>query len=907
LKLRIDSLKLFSAEGATLLATLTAGALVYVSSPAGAQSPSCDSAQGSGACLPWGLSELDLPGEIFGLSADGSVVVGALPSLEGTFRWKMGEPVEVMSYPSSYSDAPNAARQNVSANGAIVVGDLRLLGEVAPRIFRWDADDDLVTLLPSGPAPEASRFFPFTGVTVLPTSRASVSGDGDVIVGRGDAIVPAGTLSLSWPFRWTPAAGTSDDLQAPFNDPFDPYSVAGGGSDVVGRLDLDGFPSELAARWHSGAGEVLLFTKSEATAVSYDGEVVAGIRLSQPSFRWESGAGFQDLGEHLQPRSISDDGSIITSLNFSPPSPFCCFEPWLWDAVNGDRWLLQALVDDYGISAIAGFTRGALYSYGLVSGDGTVFSVVGSKEIAKVSPISFVSLGDSFSSGEGVPPYATGTDVPGQNLCHRSLNAYSTMVTPRTSTRSLQDFASPPSAIPGFTWDFIACSGATTNNVLSSGTGQFPGTPDTDPQLARGLVNADTDLVTITIGGNDAFFADVAVDCGQKFNCFNREALVHRRRYSIKHPAMRPDDGPGGPGPFERRGVSVPSAQIGSEMIAQSLLRAEIGQEEGLLGQDPEPSLDLIEPGCARRGVVKMDARMVAEPFLHVGRSVRRGVVQDHVELLLGVGPHHLVHEGDEVGTGVALAEPMRDVPGRHVQGGIQIDDAVALVVMRVADRTTRSKGERPLRALQRLNRRLLVHTQHHGVLGRMQVQADDVVDLGLELGIPTHLVGSHAMGLEALASQDIRDRTTRDSHRLAQQPRRPARAARRRGREGELHDLLDRLLGQRVILAPRLGPLRQALDPSVQEAAPNPRHGFGRHIQPPRDLTRGDSVCRPQHHERAAGDPSRLRPSRRNRLQGSPLSPVQSNRVHVSHEVGPMNAGGGAMSILDSISRAMH
>src|SRR5215469_15380103 len=56
------------------------------------------------------------------------------------------------------------------------------------------------------------------------------------------------------------------------------------------------------------------------------------------------------------------------------------------------------------------------------------FSVVGVSDSAETvstlqcpMPISYVALGDSFSAGQGVPPFFQGTDGPG-DFCHRSVN-----------------------------------------------------------------------------------------------------------------------------------------------------------------------------------------------------------------------------------------------------------------------------------------------------------------------------------------------------------------------------------------------------------------------------------------------------------------------------------------------------
>jgi lysophospholipase L1-like esterase len=88
----------------------------------------------------------------------------------------------------------------------------------------------------------------------------------------------------------------------------------------------------------------------------------------------------------------------------------------------------------------------------------------------------YVALGDSYSSGAGAGSYESGS-------CEHSDNAYA----------KLWQSANSPSA-----FSFTACTGATTSTVLSD-------------QL--GPLSTGTSLVTLTVGGNDAGFADTMQAC----------------------------------------------------------------------------------------------------------------------------------------------------------------------------------------------------------------------------------------------------------------------------------------------------------------------------------------------------------------------------------------------------------
>ncbi|WP_432079594.1 SGNH/GDSL hydrolase family protein [Streptomyces sp. YPW6] len=100
----------------------------------------------------------------------------------------------------------------------------------------------------------------------------------------------------------------------------------------------------------------------------------------------------------------------------------------------------------------------------------------------------YVALGDSYSSGVGAGSY-----LPDSGGCRRSTAAYP----------YLWQAANSPAS-----FDFVACSGATTSSVAS---GQL------------GALGASTSLVSVTAGGNDVGFADVMQDCvlGSEATCLS--------------------------------------------------------------------------------------------------------------------------------------------------------------------------------------------------------------------------------------------------------------------------------------------------------------------------------------------------------------------------------------------------
>lgn len=108
----------------------------------------------------------------------------------------------------------------------------------------------------------------------------------------------------------------------------------------------------------------------------------------------------------------------------------------------------------------------------------------------------YVALGDSYSSGQGVGYYDDGTAIPGTNTCYRSVGAYS-----RVFTRNPY--------VPVQLDSFVACGGATTAII----TGRWSGGINQSESPQDAALSSTTNIVTLTIGGNDIGFADFVQGC----------------------------------------------------------------------------------------------------------------------------------------------------------------------------------------------------------------------------------------------------------------------------------------------------------------------------------------------------------------------------------------------------------
>lgn len=109
---------------------------------------------------------------------------------------------------------------------------------------------------------------------------------------------------------------------------------------------------------------------------------------------------------------------------------------------------------------------------------------------AEAAPLNYVALGDSYSAASGVLPLDLRSGLTGA-----------------TCLRSTRNFAHVIAASRGYTLKDVTCGAAQTKDFT---TRQHP---DTAPQLDA--VGATTDLVTMTIGGNDSgVFINAIAKCG---------------------------------------------------------------------------------------------------------------------------------------------------------------------------------------------------------------------------------------------------------------------------------------------------------------------------------------------------------------------------------------------------------
>jgi lysophospholipase L1-like esterase len=118
-------------------------------------------------------------------------------------------------------------------------------------------------------------------------------------------------------------------------------------------------------------------------------------------------------------------------------------------------------------------------------------------------------LGDSYSAGEGAPPYS------GPTGCYQSIHSYAYQI----------GNGAPMPAM-------FACSGAITDNIDT--TVQHPGLPGTQLQQLKNNPQGNS-LITLTIGGNDINFAQELELCiFSVHTCTTQQATISQTITALK-------------------------------------------------------------------------------------------------------------------------------------------------------------------------------------------------------------------------------------------------------------------------------------------------------------------------------------------------------------------------------------
>lgn len=276
--------------------------------------------QGSARFTALGLLQGGSYSHAFGVSSDGSTVVGTAENADGdetAFRWTQAGGLQVINNGLGGTRSDGSA---ITLDGTTIAGSATTTGNARQRVFR----------LVGGQMQDL-------GVTTGQTAFGlGISGDGSTVVGWA---TDAGAEMR--PMRWTAPIGMQDlgtlggTRGASLDASRDGTVVVGWARDVAG--------TSVPFRWTAATGMTALAgmatPSGEARGISLDGQVVVGA-FTGGAFRWTMSGGMLTLaglpGMPLaEAQDVSGDGSVV--VGHATEDTFTNESAFVWTAAAGTQ------------------------------------------------------------------------------------------------------------------------------------------------------------------------------------------------------------------------------------------------------------------------------------------------------------------------------------------------------------------------------------------------------------------------------------------------------------------------------------------------------------------------------------------------------------------------------------------
>jgi hypothetical protein len=167
-----------------------------------------------------------------------------------------------------------------------------------------------------------------------------------------------------------------------------------------------------------------------------------------------------------------------------------------------------------------------------------------------------------------------------------------------------------------------------------------------------------------------------------------------------------------------------------------------------------------VSPSCCSGGMYRRifrarSATDVKTPRARKSRSILANqsstwFVGDHMNLAAGrLRAHDVAEEFDKRGAGVTRDRVAQHLAGLRVEGGEERERAVAVLLESVSFCAPRRQRQDRIEAVERLDGRFLIDGKHGRVVGRIDIQADHVGGLRLEVGVVRPHIAPESMGLQ--------------------------------------------------------------------------------------------------------------------------------------------------------------
>src|SRR5580698_7935329 len=217
---------------------------------------------------------------------------------------------------------------------------------------------------------------------------------------------------------------------------------------------------------------------------------------------------------------------------------------------------------------------------------------------------------------------------------------------------------------------------------------------------------------------------------------------------------------------------------------------------------------------------MQFEARMTRQPAFNDRMLMGGVIIQDDVDALaqrnLAVD---LLEKFQPLAVGVFLSGVSDDFALQVIQRGKEGDGAVAIVIVGLRADMPSAQRQTRLTALQRLDLALLVTTEHHCLLWRIEVKTDDIPKLRLKIRIAGKLKDTRQVWLDFVLTPDSLHGCLGDTQLASHRAASPSYPALRW--PGGLIDDLAQQFRADIAFAPRAGLVLQRPNPPSEIAPP--------------------------------------------------------------------------------------
>ena len=214
------------------------------------------------------------------------------------------------------------------------------------------------------------------------------------------------------------------------------------------------------------------------------------------------------------------------------------------------------------------------------------------------------------------------------------------------------------------------------------------------------------------------------------------------------------EDVRGGGSPDKGLGFCIVRDNMSFDSFNQFINATEDTPPQAVDREIPEESFDHVEPGSAGRSEVKVESRIASLPGFHSRMLMGGVIIADDVYLLVGrCCFDNQVEKADPFLVPVLFHAGSKDAAVGSIHCSEERGGSVAFVIVSQRFATSFLERESRLSAIQGLDLALFIAGQHDGVFRRVEIEANDVLELFLKMLVVGELEGSYPVRFDPVCS----------------------------------------------------------------------------------------------------------------------------------------------------------